>query len=484
MDDIRIQGFGFSLTYHACRVKVTPSCSRAVRTALAVFLVRLASWLSSKKDKRDLSPFLREHLWVSAAEGGRTQRTQLEVRGLWKVFGSKAQEVVDSPDIATAAKEEVLEKTGCVVAIRDVSFDVYAGEVFVVMGLSGSGKSTVVRCLLRLIEPTSGTISLDGEDITQYDETRLVDMRRHKVAMVFQHFGLLPHRNVMDNAAFGLEVQGIAKEERYAKAGEALERVGLKGWEKSYPHELSGGMQQRVGLARALAVDPEVLLMDEPFSGLDPLIRREMQDELVILQEQLQKTIVFITHDLNEALKLGSRIAIMRDGDIIQLGTPEEIVTNPVDLYVKEFVQDVSLSSVMTAEGIMHEPRVEIYEWQGPRAAIRALDEAEVSYGFVVGPGRALRGIISRSTAVTLRQEGATSMRGVELEEAATVEPDTPVDDLISLAASQRPAIAVVGEGNRLQGVIRKETILSSMAQDEDGGVQEEAEDKVEGGRT
>jgi len=364
----------------------------------------------------------------------------------------------------------VLEKTGCVVAIRDVSFDVYAGEVFVVMGLSGSGKSTVVRCLLRLIEPTAGSISLDGEDVTQYDEARLVDMRRHKVAMVFQHFGLLPHRNVLDNAAFGLEVQGIPKEERYAKAGEALERVGLKGWEESYPHELSGGMQQRVGLARALAVDPEILLMDEPFSGLDPLIRREMQDELVILQEQLQKTIVFITHDLNEALKLGSRIAIMRDGDIIQLGTPEEIVTNPVDLYVKEFVRDVSLSNVMTAEGIMHEPRVEIYEWQGPGAALRALDEAEVSYGFVVGPGRVLRGIISRSAAVELRQEGATSMRGVELEEAATVEPDTPVDDLISLAASQRPAIAVVGEDNRLRGVIRKETILSSMAQDEEGG--------------
>lgn len=472
------------MTYHACWVRVALSCSGAVRAALAVVLVRLASWLSSKKTNEICRYLYGSTCGEPAAGGGRTQNTQLEVRGLWKVFGPKAQEVVDSPETAMATKEEILEKTGCVVAIRDVSFDVYAGEVFVVMGLSGSGKSTVVRCLLRLIEPSAGSISLDGEDVTQYDEKSLVDMRRHRVAMVFQHFGLLPHRNVLDNVAFGLEVQGIPKAERYAKAGEALERVGLEGWEKSYPYELSGGMQQRVGIARALTVDPEILLMDEPFSGLDPLIRREMQDELVVLQEQLQKTIAFITHDLNEALKLGSRIAIMRDGAIIQLGTPEEIVTNPVDLYVKEFVRDVSLSNVMTAEGIMHEPRVEIYEWQGPGAALRALDEAEVSYGFVVGPGRVLRGVISRSTAVTLRQEGSTSMRGVELEEAATVEPDTPVDDLISLAASQRPAIAVVGEGNRLRGVIRKETILSSMAQDEEGGVQEEAEGKVKGGRT
>ena len=392
------------------------------------------------------------------------QKARLEVQGLWKVFGANAREVVDSPETATATKEEILERTGCVVAVKDISFDVRVGEVFVVMGLSGSGKSTVVRCLLRLIEPTVGSIRLDGEDVMDYDEKQLVEMRRHKMAMVFQHFGLLPHRKVLDNAAFGLEVRGVTKEERYARAREMLDRVGLKGWEEVYPWELSGGMQQRVGLARALTVENDLLLMDEPFSGLDPLIRREMQDELVTLQEQLQKTVVFITHDLTEALKLGSRIAIMRDGSIIQLGTPEEIVITPTDLYVREFVKDVSRSDVLAAQGIMHEPRVEVFEWQGPGAVLRDLDEAEVNYAFVVGHGRVLRGVVSRGFAARLRREGVTSLRGVALEEAATVEPETPVGDLIAVAASKRAPIAVVGEGNRLLGVIRRETILSAMA--------------------
>ncbi len=393
-----------------------------------------------------------------------TEQAQLQIRGLWKVFGPKGQRVVVSPDFETASKNEILEQTGCVVAIRDANFEVYPGEVFVIMGLSGSGKSTVVRCLLRLIEPTAGSIIMDGEDITQYGEAQLVEMRRRKAAMVFQHFGLLPHRNVLGNVVFGLEVQGLPKEERLDRARETIERVGLKGWEGSYPHELSGGMQQRVGIARALAVDPEILLMDEPFSGLDPLIRREMQDELVALQQQLQKTIVFITHDLSEALKLGSRIAIMQDGAIIQVGTPEEIVTKPADDYVSEFVRDVSRSEVLTAEGIMHEPLVELYEWQGPGAALRALDEVEAYFGFIVGSGRVLKGVISRNAASQLRRAGVTSFREAELDEPEAVGPDTPVQELIALAVSQRPAIAVVGKGNVLLGVIRKDALLSSMA--------------------
>ena len=246
---------------------------------------------------------------------------RISVRSLWKVFGKNPQTVM-TPEYADKSKAEIQGETGCVVALKDVNFDVSLAETFVVMGLSGSGKSTLIRCLIRLIEPTTGEIRVDDEDVLKYSSRELTQFRRQKVAMVFQHFGLLPHRKIIDNAAWGLEVQGMDKNLRYEKAREVLEVVGLKGWEESFAGELSGGMQQRVGLARALAVDPEILLMDEPFSALDPLIRREMQDELIDLQKRLHKTIVFITHDLNEALKLGDRIAIMRDGMIIQLASP------------------------------------------------------------------------------------------------------------------------------------------------------------------
>ena len=267
---------------------------------------------------------------------------RISVRNLWKVYGPHASSLLSEEWVHEASRREVQERTGHVIGVRNVSFDVHEGEVFVVMGLSGSGKSTLVRCLIRLIEPTQGVIEVDGEDVTGYSDSQLIHLRRAKVGMVFQHYGLMPHRRVLDNVAYGLEVQGIDKATRYKKAREVVERVGLEGWEESYPGELSGGMQQRVGIARALAVDPPILLMDEPFSGLDPLIRREMQDEMVTLLEQIEKTIVFITHDLNEALKLGDRIAIMRDGEVIQVGTPEEIVMLPADAYVSEFARDVS----------------------------------------------------------------------------------------------------------------------------------------------
>ena len=279
-------------------------------------------------------------------------------RGVWKVYGPKPQQLIGSPD-AMLPRAELLEKTGCVAAVRDVTFDVAAGEVFVVMGLSGSGKSTLVRCITRLIEPTAGQVLIDGEDVLTLGEERLRAIRRKKVSMVFQHFGLLPHRRIVENVAFGLEVQGVEKEQRLARASEVLETVGLGSWGNSYPDELSGGMQQRVGLARALATDPEIMLFDEPFSALDPLIRRDMQDEVIRLQKEVKKTMIFITHDLLEALKLGDRIAIMKDGHFVQVGTPEEVVAHPADSYVADFTRDVPRTHVLTARTIMSPVPVE-----------------------------------------------------------------------------------------------------------------------------
>ncbi|WP_329220375.1 glycine betaine/L-proline ABC transporter ATP-binding protein [Streptomyces sp. NBC_01485] len=275
------------------------------------------------------------------------------VNGLWKVFGPKAEQVPAEPELAGLAPAELRSRTGCTAAVRDVSFDVRKGEVFVVMGLSGSGKSTLVRCLTRLIEPTAGTIAVDGEDVRAMDRTRLRELRRHRAAMVFQHFGLLPHRTVLDNVAYGLEIQGMGRAERRARAKEVVAKVGLDGMEQRRPAQLSGGQRQRVGLARALAADPEVLLFDEPFSALDPLIRRDMQEEVVRLHREKGRTMVFITHDLSEALKLGDRIALMRDGRVVQLGTPEEIVGSPADDYVREFVRDVPREHVLTVRRVM-----------------------------------------------------------------------------------------------------------------------------------
>ena len=273
-------------------------------------------------------------------------------RNVWKIYGPKADRIVGTPD-ADLPREELLQKTGCVAAVRDVSFDVQPGEVFVVMGLSGSGKSTLVRMLNRLHDPTAGEVLLAGEDIMQLDDERLREVRRRKISMVFQHFGLLPHRRIVDNVAFGLEIRGVDKEQREAKATEVLQVVGLAGLGDAYPDELSGGMQQRVGLARALATDPEIMLFDEPFSALDPLIRRDMQDEVIRLQRDVQKTMIFITHDLAEALKLGDRIAIMKDGRFVQVGTPEEVVAHPADDYVADFTRDVPRAHVLTARAIM-----------------------------------------------------------------------------------------------------------------------------------
>ena len=276
----------------------------------------------------------------------------IQVEHLWKVFGLKPERVVNS-DLGRLPRAELRDRTGCVAAVRDVSFEVGAGEVFVVMGLSGSGKSTLVRCLTRLIEPTSGEVSIDGERVRTMNQKRLRELRRHRVAMVFQHFGLLPHRQVVDNVAYGLEIQGVGKAERHKRASEVLDLVGLDGHEHQYPDQLSGGMQQRVGLARALAADPAVLLFDEPFSALDPLIRRDMQAEVRRLHAEVGKTLVFITHDLAEALSLGDRIAVMRDGDLVQVGTPEDLVGDPADDYVADFVREVPRADVLTLRRIV-----------------------------------------------------------------------------------------------------------------------------------
>ena len=281
-----------------------------------------------------------------------TEQPKIICRDIWKVFGSNPDRVMASLD-RSASRAEVQEETGHVIAVRDVSFTVRQGETFVVMGLSGSGKSTLVRCISRLIEPTTGEVLIDGEDVLRCSPRDLMELRRTKMSMVFQHFGLLPHRRVIDNIAFGLEVRGTSRANRMARAHEVLDLVGLSGWDQNYPRELSGGMQQRVGLARAMAVDPEILIFDEPFSALDPLIRREMQDELLRLQSQLKKTMVFITHDFLEAIKMGDHIAIMKDGEIVQVGTPEEIVANPVDGYVRAFTEDVPRYKVLSAGKVM-----------------------------------------------------------------------------------------------------------------------------------
>ena len=292
---------------------------------------------------------------AAAARDFRDGPPLIRAEGIWKIFGQRAERLLGTEDV-DLPRRELRAKTGCVVAVRDVSIEVWPGEVFVVMGLSGSGKSTLVRTLIRLIEPTAGSIEIDGRDVMAAGRTELRELRRHSVSMVFQHFGLLAHRRVVDNVAFGLEVQGVPKAERLARAEEMLRLVGLDDSGNQFPDQLSGGMQQRVGLARAFAVDPKVMLYDEPFSALDPLIRRDMQDEVCRLQLETGKTMLFITHDLPEALRLGDRIAIMRDGAIVQLGTPEELVGEPADEYVANFVRDIPKSHVLTLRWIMREP--------------------------------------------------------------------------------------------------------------------------------
>ena len=401
----------------------------------------------------------------------------IQVEDLWKIFGDNVEQCY-SPEMRGASKATIQEKTGCVMAIKEISFEVKRGEFFVLMGLSGSGKSTLIRCILRLIKPTAGRILINGDDICSYNEQRLTDLRRNTTAMVFQQFGLFPHRNVLDNVAYGLKVQGMAEEERYVRAREVIDKVGLKGWESYLPSALSGGMQQRVGIARALATDPEILLMDEPFSGLDPLIRRQMQDELIGLQEEVQKTILFVTHDLDEALKLGSRIAIMRDGEIIQIGTPEEVITTPGDAYVREFVQDASPAKVVTAKNIMEQPNVLLYEWQGPKAAMHTFRATKMNSIFLVSHTGVLLGLITLERLVKLIRNKGNSLKEALEPDLPICTADTVIEELFPLTVSTMHPIPVVDEAGRFMGEIYNSTIIISMIQEKE--TEEEETEEVD----
>ena len=393
-------------------------------------------------------------------------QVRVSVRGLWKVFGP-----ADGPDVGETlegkTKDEVQDELDSVLALHDVSFDVHQGETFVVMGLSGSGKSTLVRCLIRLIEPTAGRIIMDGEDILRYTEEQLTQARRQKTGMVFQYFGLLPHRTVIDNVAWGLEVQGVPREDRRARAAELLRVVGLDGWEEYHAAALSGGMQQRVGLARALVCDPEILLMDEPFSALDPLIRRDMQDELLRLQEQMQKTIIFITHDLSEATKLGSRIAIMRDGAIVQVGTPEEIMAHPADDYVADFTRDVRRSTVVTVGYVMERCPVQVSAAESPRETIAKLEAGDSDAAFVVAEDGVYQGEVCRDEAREAEVRGdSTIERAVNRRRDPVFARDT-IEGALSKAWSYRGLIPVVDREGKLVGVVEREMLFEAVFADE-----------------
>ncbi len=391
--------------------------------------------------------------------------SKVKVRNVTKIFGKQSKTALKMLE-AGKTKKEILEQTGMTVGVNKASFDIYAGEIFVIMGLSGSGKSTLVRLFNRLIEPTAGVVSIDDVDIVKMSDKELRDVRREKMGMVFQRFALFPHRTVLENAAYGLEVQGVAKDERVKKAGESLNLVGLEGYENSYPDQLSGGMQQRVGLARALANDPDILLMDEAFSALDPLIRKDMQDELLDLQQRMEKTIIFITHDLDEALRIGDRIALMKDGNIVQIGTPEEILMDPANEYVERFVEDVDLSKVLTAANVMKRAET-IGIDKGPRVALQLMKERGVSTLYVVNKKRELLGAINAQDAAIAIQEN-TDLESIIMKDISTVAGDKVLADLFELVASSKVPVAVVDSTNRLQGIIIQGAVLGALSGNKD----------------
>lgn len=365
---------------------------------------------------------------------------------------------------------EVFRATGQAVAVWNVSLAVEQGELFVIMGLSGSGKSTLVRCLNRLVEPTAGKIIIDGQDITAMDPRQLRQFRQKRLGMVFQRFALFPHRTVLENVEFGLEIQGVEPKKRRERAMAMLDLVGLADWAHYKPDALSGGMQQRVGLARALASDPDILLMDEPFSALDPLIRRRMQDELLQLQQRLGKTIIFVTHDLDEALKLGDRVAIMRAGQIVQVSSPEDILARPANDYVAEFTRDVNPIKVLKARNVMWPPDPLVFLKDGPRVALRQMQERGLSSVFVVDKNRRLKGLLTVEAALAAIRQGQESLEGLVEADFPTTHPDTPLEELIPTAVASRYPIAVVNGDGVLQGIIARVSVLSALTGPQGGG--------------
>ncbi|SFS39447.1 glycine betaine/L-proline ABC transporter ATP-binding protein [Paenibacillus sp. 453mf] len=386
--------------------------------------------------------------------------TILEVRNVSKLFGPGASEGAKLLSQGWDKKRLAKEK-GITVGVNQVNMEIKQGEIFVIMGLSGSGKSTLVRMLNRLIEPTSGEILVHGKDLRKMNKEQLREVRRKTISMVFQSFALLPHRTVLDNVEYGLEIQKVDKSIRSEKAKEALALVGLKGWEDKLPSELSGGMQQRVGLARALANDPEVMLMDEAFSALDPLIRRDMQDELLELQDRMKKTIVFITHDLDEALRIGDRIALMKDGAVEQIGTPEEIMIQPANSFVARFVEDVDLSKVLTAAHVMRRPETITLD-RGPRVALELMRERGISNLFVIDRSKMLLGVITAEDAARASKDGQT-IQDILITDGPQVPPETLMNELFEITSSAKVPLAVVNENGRLEGVIVRGALLGAL---------------------
>lgn len=385
----------------------------------------------------------------------------IEVKSLTKIFGNDPKRAFPLLEQGWS-KERIAKETKLTVAVNQVSFSIEAGEIFVIMGLSGSGKSTLVRLLNRLIEPTAGQVLINNRDIVQLNAEELRQVRRKTISMIFQKFALFPHRSVIENVEYGLEVQGIGKSDRQKKAQQALELVGLAGLENSSPDELSGGMQQRVGLARGLASDPDVLLMDEAFSALDPLIRKDMQDELLEIQERMKKTIIFITHDLDEALRIGDRIALMKDGVVVQIGTPEEILIHPANAYVERFVEDVDLSKVLTAAHVMIRAETITMD-RGPRVALQLMRDRGISNLYVVDKLRQLIGVITAEDASNAVKSGQT-MKDIIIREVPTIAPETHLSELFELVGSSKIPVAVIDHRQRLVGIIIRGAVLGALS--------------------
>lgn len=394
--------------------------------------------------------------------------TKLKVEKLTKIYGkneSKALELMN----AGKSKEEVLELTGSTIGVNQASFEVNEGEIFVIMGLSGSGKSSLVRMLNRLVEPSSGDIYIDGVNITDMKPKALREVRRKKISMVFQNFALFPHRTILENTEYGLEVQGVTPNERRAKAEQALENAGLIAYKDQYPDQLSGGMQQRVGLARALANDPDILLMDEAFSALDPLIRRDMQDELLEMQKTMNKTIIFITHDLNESLRLGGRIAIMKDGEVVQIGTGEEILSNPANEYVTRFVEDIDRTKVYTAEHIMEEPTAVTQVMEKPSVALQMMEDEGMSNILVVDDQQQLVGYVTHEEVEKLHDNDHDTISSAIQSDVPEVSSGVLIDDLFDVIHESETPVAVTDKDGKIEGVIVRSNVIGAMTSDYDG---------------
>ncbi|MCS3868541.1 glycine betaine/proline transport system ATP-binding protein [Chryseobacterium ginsenosidimutans] len=389
-----------------------------------------------------------------------SRKVKLKVEDLTIIFGKHKEKALELLNKGVS-KKEILEKTGCTVGINKASFEIYEGEFFVIMGLSGSGKSTLLRCLNRLNEPTSGKVYINNDNITEKNNKELLQVRRTEMSMVFQKFGLLPHHTVLSNAAFGLEIRGEDKVSREEKAQKTLDIVGLSGFEHQFPSQLSGGMQQRVGLARALANDPEVLLMDEAFSALDPLIKSEMQDQMLELQDTLQKTIVFITHDLDEAIKIGDRIAIMKDGVIEQIGTAEDILTNPASDYVKAFVEKVDRKTIITAKSLMFDkPFVVRFRKDGPEGALRKMRASALENLPVVDLHHKFMGFVTLNDIVQIAKKKATTVESIINSNVPSVYPDATVEEMLPLISESKSSIAVVDQNNKFLGLVTQLSLI------------------------